>query len=101
VWLLLLAVLGWLQLGDALPLPRVQGLPLPTVLLGAGLLAGALLAVLARPLGGAFARRRARAVRRRLDERIDTVAREEVLAPLQEIRDDHARFCAAVTRAAS
>jgi hypothetical protein len=29
------------------------------------------------------------------------VAREEVLAPLQEIRDDHARFCAAVTRAAS
>jgi hypothetical protein len=40
-------------------------------------------------------------VRRRLDDRIDTVARDEVLGPLQEIRDDHARFCAAVTRGAS
>jgi hypothetical protein len=101
VWLLLLAVLGWLQLGDVLPLPRLQGIPLPTVLLGAGLLAGALLALLARPLGSGFARRRARAVRRRLDDRIDAVAQEEVLGPLQEIRDDHARFCSAVTRAAS
>ncbi|GAB3198985.1 50S ribosome-binding GTPase [Geodermatophilus arenarius] len=101
LWLLALAGLGLLQLDDVLPLPRVQGIPLPTLLLAGGLLAGLLLALLCRPLVAAGARRRARTARRRLTARVAEVADEEVLAPLAEARADHDRFCAAVGRAAS
>ncbi|MGY1787045.1 GTPase [Geodermatophilus sp. SYSU D00698] len=100
LWLLALAGLGLLQLDDVLPLPRVQGIPLPTLLLAGGLLAGLLLALLCRPLVAAGARRRARTARRRLTARVAEVADEEVLAPLAEARADHDRFCAAVGRAA-
>jgi putative protein kinase ArgK-like GTPase of G3E family len=101
LWLLGLVVLGWLQLDDVVPLPRVEGLPLPTLLLAGGLLAGALLALVARPLVALGARRRGRQVERRLDARIADVADEEVLEPLDASREDHRRFCAAVTRAGS
>ncbi|SCX58456.1 50S ribosome-binding GTPase [Klenkia marina] len=100
LWLLLLVVLGWLQLADVVPLPRVEGLPLPTVLLVGGLLAGLLLAVLARPLVGVRARRRARRAGRRLERAVSEVGRAEVLDPLRETADDHAKFCAALARAA-
>jgi hypothetical protein len=100
VWLLVLAVLGWLQLDDVVPLPRVQGFPLPTLLLIAGLLAGALLALLARPLVLAGARRRGRRAREQLHARVADVARDHVLAPLEETVEDSRRFCDAVTRAA-
>ena len=101
LWLLGLVALGWLQLDDVVPLPRVQGIPLPTLLLGGGLLAGALLALVARPLVRLGARRRGRAARRRLTERVQDVADAEVLEPLESAREDHRRFCAAVTRARS
>jgi energy-coupling factor transporter ATP-binding protein EcfA2 len=99
LWLLGLVVLGWLRLDDVVPLPRVEGLPLPTLLLAGGLLAGALLALLTRPLVRFGARRRARRARRRLLDRVADVAYDEVSAPLAEAREDHARFCAAVHRA--
>ncbi|MGY1708965.1 GTPase [Geodermatophilus sp. SYSU D00758] len=100
LWLLALVLLGFLQLDDVVPVPRVEGLPVPTLLLVGGLLAGALLALLARPLVGLRARRRARRAELRLRGAVDVVAQEEVLGPLGEVRADHARFCAAVTRAA-
>jgi len=100
LWLLALVVLGWLQLADVVPLPRVEGLPLPTLLLVGGLLAGLLLAVLARPLVGVRARRRARRARRRLEDAVAEVGRTEVLAPLQETTEDHVRFCRALQVAA-
>jgi energy-coupling factor transporter ATP-binding protein EcfA2 len=101
LWLLGLVALGWLQLDDVVPLPRVQGIPLPTLLLVGGLLAGALLALVARPLVRWGARRRGRAVRRRLTDRVQDVADAEVLEPLEAAREDHRRFCAAVGRAGS
>jgi hypothetical protein len=101
LWLVGLVVLGWLQLADAVPLPRVQGFPLPTLLLLAGLLAGVLLGLLSRPFVHAAARRRARRAGARLTERVAGVAREQVLDPLAETRREHRRFCAAVGRAAS
>ncbi|MGY5885231.1 GTPase [Modestobacter lacusdianchii] len=101
LWLLGLVGLGLLQLDDVVPLPRVEGIPLPTLLLVGGLLAGLLLALVARPLVRAGARRRARQVRRRLLDRVGEVAEVEVVEPLGEARADHARFCAAVTRAGS
>ncbi|MCZ2818873.1 YfjP family GTPase [Modestobacter sp. VKM Ac-2977] len=101
LWLLGLVGLGLLQLDDVVPLPRVEGIPLPTLLLAGGLLAGLLLALLARPLVHVGARRRARQVRRRLLDRVGEVADAEVVEPLTEAREDHTRFCAAVTRAGS
>ncbi|KQS66924.1 GTPase [Modestobacter sp. Leaf380] len=101
LWLLALVALGWLQLDDVVPLPRVEGLPVPTVLLVGGLLAGALLALLCRPLVALRARRRARRARRRLEDAVAEVGRVEVLEPLAETGADHDRFCAAVTRAGS
>ena len=82
-----------------MPLPRVEGIPRPTLLLIGGLLAGALLAVVARPFVGLGARRRARRARRRLLDRVEDVARDEVSAPLADARADHDRFCAAVQKA--
>ncbi|TYP86517.1 GTPase [Blastococcus xanthinilyticus] len=100
LWLLALVGLGFLQLDDVLPVPRVEGLPLPTLLLAGGLLAGLLLALVCRPLVALRARRRARTADRRLRAAVRGVAQEELLAPMAEVRDDAARFCAAVTTAA-
>ncbi|MGY1591994.1 GTPase [Geodermatophilus sp. SYSU D00708] len=99
LWLLALVVLGLFQLDEVVPLPRVEGLPLPTLLLVGGLLAGALLALVSRPFVGMRARRRARRAEQRLEAAVDVVAQEEVLAPMADVREDHDRFCAAVTRA--
>ncbi len=99
MWLLALVGLGLLQLDDVLPLPRVEGIPLPTLLLVAGLLGGFLLALVARPLVRLRARRRRRAVDRRLRAAVAAVAEEEVFTPMAEVGEDAARFCAAVARA--
>ena len=99
LWLLALVVLGFFQLDDVVPLPRVEGLPLPTLLVGGGLLAGLLVAFVCRPLVGLRARRRGRAAARRLREAIDAVAEEEVLGPMLDVREDAARFRTAVEKA--
>jgi hypothetical protein len=99
LWLLALVVLGFFQLDDVVPLPRVEGLPLPTLLVVVGLLAGLLLAVLSRPLVALRARRRGRAADRRLRAAVEEVAEEDVLGPMAEVRDDAARFRAAVEAA--
>jgi GTP-binding protein EngB required for normal cell division len=99
LWLLALVALGFFQLDDVVPLPRVEGLPLPTLLVVGGLLAGLLLAVLARPLVAVRARRRGRAADRRLRAAVDAVAEEEVLGPMGDVREDAARFRAAVRTA--
>ena len=101
LWLLGLVALAYLQLDDVLPLPRVEGVPLPTLLLLGGLLAGVLLALLCRPLVRASARRRGRRAQRRLHEAVEQVARDEVLTPLESAREDHDRYCSAVGRAVS
>jgi GTP-binding protein EngB required for normal cell division len=99
LWLLALVVLGFFQLDDVVPLPRVEGVPLPTLLVIAGLLAGVLLAFVSRPLVGLRARRRGRAAGRRLRAAVDAVAEEEVLAPMLAVREDAVRFRAAVEKA--
>ena len=61
----------------------MAGIPAPTALLAGGLLAGIVVAFLARLANGAGARRRARRARKALDERVAAVAGELVLAPLE------------------
>jgi hypothetical protein len=101
LWLLALVVLGLFQLAEVVPMPRVQGLPLPTLLVVGGLLAGALLALLVQPLVRAGARRRGRRARRRLEEAMAEVAQDQLIGPMSEVREDHARFCAALRTARS
>ena len=99
LWLLVLVALGFFQLDDVVPLPRVQGIPVPTLLLAGGLLAGLLLALVARPLVGLRARRRRRAAERRLRAAIDAVAADELLGPMADVREDADRFAEAVAAA--
>ena len=83
LWLVLLAGLGWLQLGDVLPTPDLLGVPAPTLLLAGGLAVGLVLGLLARIVNRLGARRRAARARRVLEARIREVADELVVAPLE------------------
>ncbi|MGV0111649.1 GTPase [Arthrobacter sp. CP30] len=80
-WLGVLAVLGFLQL-PAIDVPRVEGFPVPTLLILGGLAAGLLLAVLAALLARWGAARRASRVRRRLLAACSRVADDVVLLPV-------------------
>jgi len=100
LWLLALVVLGFFRLDGIVPLPRVQQIPLPTLLLAGGLLAGLLLAAVSRPLVALRARRRGRAVQRRVELAVEGVAEDDVLAPMRAVRADAERFGAAVEAAA-
>ena len=85
-----LAGLGYLQLGDAVPTPDFEGVPVPTALLLGGVALALLLALLARLANRVGARRRARRARRALHDRIATVADDLVLAPLEDELAVHA-----------
>ncbi len=93
LWLLALVLLAWLQLDDVVPLPEVRGIPVPTLLLLGGVAAGLVLAFVVRLVNGAAARRRARAAERSLRARVDEVAEELVLGPVQAELDAHRRLC--------
>jgi hypothetical protein len=82
LWLLALAGASFLQLPEPAT-PDVAGIPVPTLLLGAGVVAGILLAVLCRALVGASARRRARAADQRLRSAVASVAQELVVEPVE------------------
>jgi hypothetical protein len=97
IWLLGLLALDWLRFPEP-PLPHVGRVPLPTLLLVAGALGGLLLALVARRLAAGGARRRARVARRRIRERVERVADEQVLAPIEAELGVHGQLCAAVGR---
>ncbi|THJ66317.1 ABC transporter [Arthrobacter echini] len=80
-WLGVLAVLGFLQL-PAIDMPRVEGFPLPTLLIIGGVVAGLLFAGVAAVLARWGARRRAARVRRRLLLACTAVADDVVLRPV-------------------
>jgi GTP-binding protein EngB required for normal cell division len=99
VWLAALAGLGYLQLDDAMPTPDIGGLPVPTALLLGGLVAGALLAFVARVSNRIGAGRRARRARRALHDRITAVADELILGPLQAELGAHGELTRALDAA--
>jgi GTP-binding protein EngB required for normal cell division len=99
VWLLALAVLGYLRLDDVVPVPEVGDLALPTALLLGGALAGILLSLLAGIVNGLAARRRARAAGRSLRKQVDEVGGELVIRPVEAELEAYERFCRAVEQA--
>jgi hypothetical protein len=81
-WLGALAAMSYLQMSSPTP-PDVGSLPLPTLLLLGGVLAGVLLAMVCRVLVRITARRRAAAADHRLRAAIATVAEELVTRPVE------------------
>jgi energy-coupling factor transporter ATP-binding protein EcfA2 len=81
VWLIALAVVGWLRLPE-IGTPDWGPLPVPTALLLGGFLLGVLLAIGSRIAARIGADRRADAVRRKLRAAVGTAADEIVVAPV-------------------
>jgi hypothetical protein len=109
-WLLVAAVvagLGWLGLSFLLvylqlpPLPKVTwwGLPAPTVLVVGGVLAGLLLAGLARIFVEVGARRRTSQARQSLRAAIARVTDELVIDPVKAEQDRYEKARLALQRA--
>ncbi|GAA5158884.1 YfjP family GTPase [Ornithinimicrobium tianjinense] len=99
LWLVLLTVLGWLQL--PIDAPFWGPVPIPLLLAGGGLLAGALLALVVSVFARLGARRRRSAVEERLDEAIDEVSYQHVRRPVMAVLDRHEKTRQHLQRAAS
>ncbi len=89
-WLLLLGVGSYLRLPDV-PTPEVGQLPVPTLLLGAGLVGSLLVSLLGRAAAVVGGRRRAASARRRISAAVADVADGLVLAPVRSELARHER----------
>jgi GTP-binding protein EngB required for normal cell division len=94
-WLLVLAVLGYLQL-PALDPPQEYGVPLPTAMLAAGALGGIVLAAAARLVARWSAKRWARKAGRVWRARVAEVAQSHVVDPMEHELAAHERVGAAL-----
>jgi hypothetical protein len=81
-WLAVLFGVAWLQLPPP-PLPTWGPIPLPTILLAGGLVAGVGIALLSRLAARIGARVRRARLRVRLQERVESLARDVVLDPVE------------------
>lgn len=85
IWLVLLFFVdGVLRIDIEAVTPKIDFMPLPTLLLLGGLVAGLVIALLARIPASIGARRRAGRVQSDLREQAETVADELVVAPIDE-----------------
>jgi energy-coupling factor transporter ATP-binding protein EcfA2 len=100
LWLLILAGAGFLHVEDAVPLPDVRGVPVPTALLLGGLLAGLALTLVVRLVNRAGARRRARRAQRSLRAAVESVGERLVVAPVEAELRAREELCAAIAAAA-
>ena len=82
VWLGVLAVLGYLQL-PVPEVPRVEGWPIPTLMIAGGALLGILLAITAKFITAGVAHTRATAARKRLKAAVSQVAGKHVIEPVE------------------
>ncbi|HEX2248558.1 MAG TPA: GTPase [Arthrobacter sp.] len=98
LWLLGLAVLGYFQF-EVPPAPQVEGFPVPTLLLMAGVLVGILLGLASGLVARVAAASRAAKARRRLRSAVAQVAERKVVAPVEEEIRRYNEFRAAVAAA--
>jgi hypothetical protein len=92
LWLVVLGVLSWLRVDDAIPTPELRGIPVPTLLLVGGVLAGILLAFMARVANGLGARRRSGKAARSLRRQVEEAAQELVIDPVEQELKAHERL---------
>jgi hypothetical protein len=90
IWLVVLMVLDWLRFPEV-DTPSLGPLPYPFLLFAGGLFVGFLLSLLTRAMGRVGGRRRKKLVGARLHDAVTQVARERLVAPVQEILDRHRR----------
>jgi hypothetical protein len=93
-------VMAWLQLPRP-PTPELGVVPVPTLLLLGGVVAGILVALLSGWAARVGARRSAARARRRLEERVRGVADDAVIGPVQLELSAHTELCSAVARVAA
>jgi hypothetical protein len=96
IWLLALAVLGYLHIDEVVPLPELWDVPIPTLLLLGGIAAGVVLALVFRLVNAASGRRRGRFAARALRRQIDDVANELVLGPVEAELESYAQLRKAI-----
>ena len=96
LWLLALAVLGYLHIDEVVPLPELWDVPVPTLLLLGGIAAGVVFAFVFRLVNAASGRRRGRSAARSLRRQIDEVARELVLGPVEAELESYAQLRKAI-----
>jgi hypothetical protein len=99
LWLFVLGILGWLRLDDAITTPKLGDVPIPTLLLVGGVLAGILFAFMARVANGIGARRRSRKAARSLRRQVEEVAQELVIDPVVVELEAHERLRKLLTEA--
>ena len=87
-WLIVLTVVAWLRL-PATKTPGLGSLPWASLLFAGGLLLGFLLSLMTRAIGRVGARRRRLLVAVRLHDSVAQVARDRLVAPVQEVLDRH------------
>jgi energy-coupling factor transporter ATP-binding protein EcfA2 len=90
IWLVVLMVLDWLRFPEV-DTPSLGPLSYPFLLAAGGLLGGFLLSLLTRAMGRIGGRRRKKLVGARLHEAVTQVARDRLVAPVQEVLDRHRR----------
>ena len=90
LWLVAVAGAAWLQL-PAIPTFDVLGVfATPAIMLVGGLIGGLLLAAIGRWLAASGARRRAKAVDRRLRSAVAGVSDERIVEPVAQVLERHA-----------
>ncbi len=100
VWLGVLAGLGFFQL-PVPPAPRVEGIPVPTLLAVGGVACGSALGLLCAALARFGAQRRGKKVRRRLVTSIRETSDSVAVQPVETEIERYNRFAAAVSAAGS
>jgi predicted GTPase len=100
LWLLGLFVLGYLQF-QVPPAPQVEGFPVPTLLLVAGVLLGVLLGLASGLVSRLAARRSAAKAGRKLRAAVAEVAEAKVVAPVEAEIAHYNEFCQALAAAKS
>ncbi|MFB9654283.1 GTPase [Pseudarthrobacter oxydans] len=99
-WLGVLAALGYFQM-PVPEVPRVEGWPIPTLMIAGGVVLGIFLAITGRFIAAAAANLRAARARKRLKAAVAAVAQELVVEPVELEVSRHAAFDAALRTAAT
>lgn len=97
IWLTALFALAWLQVPEP-PTPDWRGWPVPTLLFGAGVILGLLVAIVARRVAGLSARRAARRARAAAIDNVEQVANDLVVEPIRVELDRRAELVALLNR---
>jgi hypothetical protein len=96
-WLAALFVVAWLQLPPP-PTAHWGPIPVPTLLLVGGVVLGLLVSRISAGAAATGAWRRADRARRRVRERVERVADEAVIGPVERELAAHRSLCRAIAR---